>query len=63
MAYVLVLTAVTAVWGWTFVVIKDSIAHYPVAPFLALRFGLAVLVLLRHHPPPPAATLAADRGR
>ena len=46
MIYVLVLTAVTAVWGWTFVVIKDSIAHYPVAPFLALRFGLAVLVLL-----------------
>ena len=46
MAYVLVLTAVTAVWGWTFVVIKDSIAHYPVAPFLGLRFGLAVLVLL-----------------
>jgi drug/metabolite transporter (DMT)-like permease len=43
--YVLVLTAVTAVWGWTFVVIKDSIASYPVAPFLALRFGLAVLVL------------------
>ncbi|MGO8685810.1 MAG: DMT family transporter [Candidatus Dormibacteria bacterium] len=46
MFYVLVLTAVTAVWGWTFVVIKDSIAQYPVAPFLALRFGLAVLVLL-----------------
>jgi drug/metabolite transporter (DMT)-like permease len=44
--YVLVLTACTAVWGWTFVVIKDSIAHYPVAPFLAIRFGLAVLVLL-----------------
>ena len=46
MIYVLVLTAVTAIWGWTFVVIKDSIAHYPVAPFLALRVGLAVLVLL-----------------
>jgi drug/metabolite transporter (DMT)-like permease len=44
--YVLVLTAVTAVWGWTFVVVKDSIASYPVATFLALRFGLAVLVLL-----------------
>jgi drug/metabolite transporter (DMT)-like permease len=44
--YVLVLTAVTAVWGWTFVVVKDSIASYPVAPFLALRFGLAVLVIL-----------------
>ena len=43
---VLVLTAVTAVWGWTFVVVKDAIAQYPVAPFLALRFGLAVAVLL-----------------
>ena len=46
MIYVLVLTVVTAVWGWTFVVVKDSITSYPVAPFLALRFGLAVLVLL-----------------
>jgi len=44
--YVLVLTAVTAVWGWTFVVVKDAIASYPVAPFLALRFGLAVVVVL-----------------
>ena len=44
--YVLVLTVVTAVWGWTFIVVKDAITGYPVAPFLALRFGLAVLVLL-----------------
>ena len=39
------LVAVTAVWGWTFVVVKDAIAAYPVVPFLALRFGLAALVL------------------
>jgi drug/metabolite transporter (DMT)-like permease len=44
--YVLVLTAVTAVWGWTFVVVKDAVAQYPVAPFLALRFAVAVVVLL-----------------
>jgi drug/metabolite transporter (DMT)-like permease len=46
MIYVLVLTAVTAVWGWTFVLVKDAISQYPVAPFLALRFALAVAVML-----------------
>jgi drug/metabolite transporter (DMT)-like permease len=33
------------VWGWTFVVVKDAIAQYPVIPFLAIRFVLATLVL------------------
>jgi drug/metabolite transporter (DMT)-like permease len=46
MVYVLVLTAVTAVFGWTFVVVKDAVAQYPVAPFLALRFVIALVVLL-----------------
>ncbi len=46
MIYVAVLTGVTAVWGWTFVVVKDAVRVYPVAPFLALRFGLALLVLV-----------------
>ena len=46
MIYVLVLTAVTAVWGWSFVLVKDAIAQYPVAPFLALRFLLAAALLL-----------------
>ncbi len=36
---------VTVVWGWTFVVVKDAISQYPTLPFLAIRFGLAVLVL------------------
>ncbi len=40
------LTAVTAVWGWSFVVVKDAVAQYPVAPFLALRFAVAAVVLL-----------------
>jgi drug/metabolite transporter (DMT)-like permease len=39
------LVFVTAVWGWTFVVVKDAIAHYPVISFLAVRFVLATLVL------------------
>lgn len=36
----------TAVWGWTFVLVKDAITHYPTLPFLQLRFILAFLVML-----------------
>ena len=39
--YTLLLVAVTAVWGWTFVVVQDAIALYGVIPFLAARFVLA----------------------
>ena len=39
--YTLLLVAVTAVWGWTFVVVQDAIALYGVIPFLAGRFVLA----------------------
>ena len=39
--YTLLLVAVTAVWGWTFVVVQDAIALYGVIPFLAVRFLLA----------------------
>ncbi len=46
MIYLAVLTAVTAVWGWTFVLVKDAVTQYPVAPFLALRFGVALIFLL-----------------
>lgn len=42
----LVLVAVTAVWGWTFVLVKEGISAFPVLPFLAARFGLAALALL-----------------
>jgi drug/metabolite transporter (DMT)-like permease len=41
----LLLVGVTAIWGWTFVVVKDAIAHYPVISFLGVRFLLAALVL------------------
>jgi drug/metabolite transporter (DMT)-like permease len=37
---------VTAVWGWTFVLVKDALQHYPTLPFLELRFLLALLVLM-----------------
>jgi len=39
------LVAVTAVWGLTFVQVKDAVAVYPLFPFLALRFAIASLVL------------------
>ena len=39
--YTLLLVAVTAVWGWTFVVVQDAIALFGVIPFLAVRFVLA----------------------
>jgi drug/metabolite transporter (DMT)-like permease len=40
------LLAVTAVWGWTFLIVKDAVATYPVADFLAFRFVIAAIVLL-----------------
>jgi drug/metabolite transporter (DMT)-like permease len=53
MIYVLLLIAVTAVWGWTFVLVKDAISQYPTLPFLAIRFALAafVMALLVHRLP------------
>jgi drug/metabolite transporter (DMT)-like permease len=43
--YSALLLGVTAVWGWTFVVIKSAVAHFGVLGFLALRFTVAVAVL------------------
>jgi drug/metabolite transporter (DMT)-like permease len=40
------LLLVTAIWGGTFVMVKDAVAEYPVFGFLALRFGIAAAVLL-----------------
>lgn len=39
------LVAVTAVWGVTFVQVKDALALYGLFAFLALRFGIATLTL------------------
>jgi drug/metabolite transporter (DMT)-like permease len=44
--YVLLLVLVTAVWGWTFVLVKDAIAQYPTLPFLAIRFAVAAVVMI-----------------
>ena len=36
---------VTAVWGWTFVLVKDAVTQYPTLPFLQIRFALAFVVV------------------
>jgi drug/metabolite transporter (DMT)-like permease len=41
----LVLVAVTAVWGVTFVQVKDAVALYPLFAFLAVRFAIASATL------------------
>jgi drug/metabolite transporter (DMT)-like permease len=41
----LILVAVTAVWGVTFVQVKDAVAIYPLFAFLALRFAIASCTL------------------
>src|SRR3712207_2155961 len=43
--YSLLLVGITAVWGWTFVVVQDAIALYGVLPFLAARFAIAAAAL------------------
>ncbi|MHB0980130.1 MAG: DMT family transporter [Thermoleophilia bacterium] len=39
------LVGVTAVWGWTFVMVKDAVTLLPPLPFLAVRFGAASLAM------------------
>jgi drug/metabolite transporter (DMT)-like permease len=41
----LALVAVTAVWGFTFVQVKDAVALYPLFAFLAVRFAISTAVL------------------
>src|SRR4051795_5584589 len=53
----LALIAVTAVWGFTFVQVKDAVELYPVLPFLAVRFAIASAVLA------PAAPRVRGLGR
>jgi drug/metabolite transporter (DMT)-like permease len=52
------LIAVTAVWGLTFVQVKDAIALYPLFAFLAVRFAIASVVLAA-----PAARRLRSLGR
>ena len=44
-APILLLVVVTAIWGVTFVQVQDALALYPLFAFLAVRFGISVVVL------------------
>jgi len=57
----LALVGVTAIWGSTFVVVKEAIEEIPVADFLAWRFGLAALALVALRP--AAVATLGPRGR
>jgi drug/metabolite transporter (DMT)-like permease len=54
----LLLLAVTAVWGVTFVQVKDAVAIYPLFAFLAVRFAIASATLVV-----PGARRVASLGR
>jgi drug/metabolite transporter (DMT)-like permease len=54
----LALVVVTAVWGVTFVQVKDAVAVYPLFAFLALRFAIASVTLAV-----PAGARARSLGR
>ena len=41
----LLLVSVTTVWGSTFFLIRDLVAHVPTPDFLAVRFGIAAVVM------------------
>jgi drug/metabolite transporter (DMT)-like permease len=47
---VVALVGVTAVWGSTFVVVKDAVERMPVMDFLAWRFTIAALVMFAVRP-------------
>ena len=57
------LLGVAAIWGLTFVMVKDALSAAGPLTFLALRFGLAAAVLapllLRGRPPPNQAAAAS----
>ncbi|HZO50094.1 MAG TPA: DMT family transporter [Gaiellaceae bacterium] len=42
---VVLLVAVTAVWGYTFVPVQDAVGRYPLFAFLAVRFAISTAAL------------------
>jgi hypothetical protein len=61
----LALVVVTAVWGVTFVQVKDALELYPLFAFLAVRFAIASVALApgRRAAPPPRRMEARDAPR
>ena len=46
----LAMVAITAIWGWTFLVVQDAVSRMPVMDFLATRFIVASLAMLALRP-------------
>jgi len=44
------LIVVTAIWGSTFIVVKDAVAQMPVMDFLGIRFAVAALAMIALRP-------------
>lgn len=44
------LVAITAVWGWTFLIVKTAISRMPVMDFLVLRFTVATVAMVALRP-------------
>jgi drug/metabolite transporter (DMT)-like permease len=59
----LALVGITAVWGSTFVVVKDAVERMAVMDFLAWRFAIAALVMAAVRPRAVAALSPAARRR
>jgi len=57
------LVGVTAVWGSTFIVVKNAIERMPVMDFLAWRFAIAALVMALLRPGAIAALTPVARRR
>ena len=55
----LALVAVAAVWGTTFVMVKEAVADYPVYSFLGLRFAVATIAFVVLF---PSTLRRIDRG-
>ncbi len=56
---ILGLLAATAIWGGTFVVVKDGTENTPVFDFLMWRFGIAALIMIAIR---PGVVLRIDSG-
>ena len=41
---------ITAIWGWSFVIVKQAVAQMPVMDFLALRFAVAAVIMFLIRP-------------
>ncbi len=57
---VIAVVAMTAIWGSTFVIIKDAVVDLPIGSFLAVRFTIAAAVLLALRPRMLARLSRAD---